>query len=80
MSARLYMNMRWNRRESNGPHQELSDKVPTSLITNMAVEETGHSAAEVARFLGVKRMSVHEAVTRGKTLYAEYALLGQKRK
>jgi hypothetical protein len=24
-------------------------------------------------------MSVHEAVTRGKTLCAEYALLGQKR-
>ena len=30
----------------------------------MAVEETGYPAADVARFLGVKRMNVHEAVTR----------------
>jgi len=30
-------------------------------------------AADVARYLGVKRMSVHEAVTRGKKLCAEYA-------
>ncbi len=45
----------------------------------LAVEETGYSAADVARFLGVKRMSVHEAVTRGKTLCVEYALLGQER-
>jgi len=47
--------------------------LPTSPITNK------YSAADVARYLGVKRMSVHEAVTRGKTLCAEYALLGQKR-
>jgi hypothetical protein len=46
----------------------------------LAVEETGYSAADVARFLGVKRMSVHEAVPRGKILCAEYALLGQERK
>ncbi len=45
----------------------------------MAVEETGYPAADVARFLDVKRMSVHEAVIRGKTLCAEYSLLGQER-
>jgi DNA-directed RNA polymerase specialized sigma24 family protein len=44
----------------------------------LAVEETGYPAADVARFLGVKRMSVHEAVTRGKALCDEYALPGQK--
>jgi hypothetical protein len=49
------------------------------LPTPMAVEETGYPAADVARFLGVKRMSVHEAVTRGKTLCAEYALLVAER-
>ncbi|MEA2038912.1 MAG: hypothetical protein U9N82_03660 [Thermodesulfobacteriota bacterium] len=46
----------------------------------MAVEETGYSAADVARYLGVKRMSVHEAVTRGKTLCADYTSLGLERK
>ncbi len=51
-----------------------------AIFSYLAVEETGYPAADVARFLGVKRMSVHEAVTRGKTLCAEYALLGQKRK
>ncbi len=51
-----------------------------AIFSYLAVEETGYSAADVARFLGVKRMSVHEAVTRGKTLSAEYALLGQERK
>jgi len=50
-----------------------------AILSYLAVEETGYPAADVARFLGVKRMSVHEAVTRGKTLCAEYALLGQKR-
>jgi len=50
-----------------------------AIFSYLAVEETGYPAADVARFLGVKRMSVHEAVTRGKTLCAEYALLGQKR-
>ena len=51
-----------------------------ALVAYLAVEETGYSAADVARFLGVKRMSVHEAVPRGKILCAEYALLGQERK
>ena len=50
-----------------------------AIFSYLAIEETGYSAAEVARFLGVKRMSVHEAVTRGKTLCAEYALLVQER-
>ncbi|MBA7667730.1 hypothetical protein ES703_75827 [subsurface metagenome] len=50
-----------------------------AIFSYLAVEETGYSAADVARFLGLKRMSVHEAVTRGKTLCAEYALLGEER-
>ncbi len=50
-----------------------------AIFSYLAVEETGYPAADVARFLGVKRMSVHEAVTRGKTLCAEYALLGAER-
>jgi len=50
-----------------------------AIFSYLAVEETGYPAADVARFLGVKRMSVHEAVTRGKTLCAEHTLLGQKR-
>ena len=40
------------------------------------MQETGYSAADVARYLGVKRMSLHEAVTKGKTLCADYASLG----
>ena len=35
----------------------------SSMVAFLAVEEVGHPAAEVARFLGVKRMSVHEAGT-----------------
>ncbi|MBC8430531.1 MAG: hypothetical protein H8D96_01300 [Desulfobacterales bacterium] len=50
-----------------------------AIFSYLAVEETGYPAADVARFLGVKRMSVHEAVTRGKALCDGYALLGQKR-
>ena len=50
-----------------------------AIFSYLAVEETGYPAADVARFLGVKRMSVHEAVIRGKTLCVEYSLLGQKR-
>lgn len=46
-----------------------------ALIAYLAVEETGHSAADVARFLGVKRMSVHQAIIRGKTLHAKYSFL-----
>jgi hypothetical protein len=36
-----------------------------SLFAWLAVEEVGHPAAEVARFLGISRMGVHKAVTRG---------------
>ena len=37
-----------------------------SLVAWLAVEETGHSAAEVARFLGISRMGVQKAVIRGR--------------
>ena len=50
-----------------------------AVFSYLAVEETGYPAADVARYLGVKRMSVHEAVTRGKALCARHALLGQER-
>ena len=46
-----------------------------AVFTYLAVEETGYSAADVGRFLGVKRMSVHEAIIRGKRLCADHALL-----
>jgi len=46
-----------------------------ALVAYLAVEETGHSAADVARFLGVKRMSVHQAIIRGKTLHAKFSFL-----
>ena len=39
--------------------QKKVNKLGTSL-------KTGHSAADVARFLGVKRVSVHHAVSKGK--------------
>ena len=45
----------------------------------LAVEETGYSAADVARVLGVKRMSVHEAVVRGRALCAEHVVDGLER-
>ena len=37
-----------------------------ALVAYLAVEETGHSAAEVARFLGISRMGVQKAVIRGR--------------
>ena len=37
-----------------------------ALVAYLAVGESGHSAADVARFLGVKRVSVHHAVSKGK--------------
>ncbi len=49
-----------------------------AIFSYLAVEETGYSAADVARYLGVKRMSVQEAVKRGKTLRVNYAHLGQE--
>jgi len=37
-----------------------------SLVAWLAVEEVGHPAAEVARFLGISRMGVQKAVIRGR--------------
>jgi len=39
-----------------------------SLVAWLAVEETGHPAAEVARFLGISRIGVKKAVGRGMQL------------
>ncbi len=39
-----------------------------SLVAWLAVEKVGHSAAEVARFLGISRMGVQKAVIRGAEL------------
>ena len=45
---------------SGSRQQKYSDA--RSLVACLAVEETGHSAAEVARFLGISRMGVQKAV------------------
>ena len=37
-----------------------------ALLSYLAVEETGHQATDVARVLGIKRVSVHHAVKKGK--------------
>jgi len=37
-----------------------------ALLAYLAVEETGHKATDVARVLGIKRVSVHHAVKKGK--------------
>ncbi|MBC8434269.1 MAG: transposase [Desulfobacterales bacterium] len=37
-----------------------------ALLAYLAVEETGHKATDVARILGIKRVSVHHAVKKGK--------------
>ena len=39
-----------------------------SLVAWLAVEEVGHPAAEVARFLGISRVGVKKAVGRGMQL------------
>ena len=39
-----------------------------SVLAWLAVEEVGHPAAEVARFLGISRMGVQKAVIRGSEL------------
>jgi hypothetical protein len=46
------------------------------LFAWLAVEEVGHPAAEVARFLGISRMGVHKAVTRGFELQRNHESLG----
>jgi hypothetical protein len=47
-----------------------------SLFAWLAVEEVRHPAAEVARFLGISRMGVHKAVTRGFELQRNHVSLG----
>jgi len=39
-----------------------------SLVAGLAVEEVGHPAAEVARFLGISRVGVKKAGGRGMQL------------
>ncbi|MEA3414673.1 MAG: transposase [Thermodesulfobacteriota bacterium] len=41
-----------------------------SIIAHMAVEETGHSATDVARYLGIKQTSVLRSVKKGRILSA----------
>jgi len=43
-----------------------------SLVAFLAVEDIGHSPAEVARFLGITRMGVQKAVKRGSGLRKNY--------
>lgn len=47
-----------------------------SLLAWLAVEEVGHPAAEVARFLGISRMGVHKAVIRGSGLKRNHVSFG----
>ena len=37
-----------------------------ALLAYLAVEETGHKATDVARILGIKRVSIHHAAKKGK--------------
>ena len=39
-----------------------------SLVAWLAVEETGHSAAEVARFLGIGRTNILRSIKRGREI------------
>ena len=36
-----------------------------AMVAYLAVEETGHKATDVARILGIKRVSVHHAAKKG---------------
>ena len=47
-----------------------------SLLAWLAVEKVGHSAADVARFLGISRMGVQKAVIRGSELKGDQVSLG----
>ncbi len=47
-----------------------------SLLAWLAVEEVGHPAADVARFLGISRMGVQKAVIRGSILKENPVSLG----
>jgi len=46
-----------------------------ALISYIASEIVGHSLSDVARVLGVKRVSVREAVPKGKIIISNYPLL-----
>ena len=46
------------------------------MLAWLAVEEVGHPAAEVARFVGISRMGVQKAVIRGLELKGNQLLLG----
>ena len=43
-----------------------------SIIAHMAVEETGHAASDVARYLGIKQTSVLQSVKKGRILSAGF--------
>ena len=49
---------------------KVSSVKPVSIIISLlgwlAVEEIGHKATDVARILGIKRVSVHQAAKKGK--------------
>lgn len=45
-----------------------------ATIAYMAVAETGHSAADVARYLGVKESSVLQSLKKGKCCFEQYQL------
>ena len=45
-----------------------------SVISWLAVEEVGHPAAEVARFLGITRIAVHKAIIRGSKIEWKHGL------
>ena len=45
-----------------------------SVLAWLAVEEVGHPAAEVARFLGITRMGVQKAAMRGSGLQRRNAV------
>lgn len=47
-----------------------------SVLAWLAVEEVGHPAAEVARFLGISRMGVQKAVIRGSVLKGNQVSFG----
>jgi len=60
---------------SGGRQQKYSKA--RSLVAWLSVEEVGHSAAEVTRFLGISRMGVQKAVIRGTEFGRNEVSLGQ---
>jgi len=53
---------------SGSRKQRISDA--RSIVAHMAVEETGHAATDVARYLGIKQTSVLQSVKKGRILSA----------